>query len=137
MPFIAQTPTSEPDETPAPTPETTTTPEPTKEPISAEDYLLSAAPDDETDGMINLRFDNNTGEMIEPCIAVAAYKIVDGTEVLVGFDDENITVDENSYNEFILTAPATDYDFIKVFAWRDYDGLFPLTPSVQLSGQNK
>lgn len=132
----APTPTSKPDKTPAPTPEITTAPTPTGTPEPSikpdSDYLLSAAPDDETDGMINLRFDNNTGEMTEPCIAIAAYKVVDGAEVLVGFDDENITVDGNSYEEFTLLAPAGEYDYVKVFAWRDYDGLFPLTPAVQI-----
>ncbi len=121
-------PTSSPK--PSDMPVTTSTPEPTSEP--AEGCALAAAFDDEAEGLINIRFDNNTSEAAEPYIIIAAYKNVDGADVLVDFNDETVTVGKNSYSELTAPVPDGEYDFIKVLAWKDCDGLIPLTPAVLL-----
>ena len=113
-------------------PVSTPTSEPSEAPKPAEGYALAAAFDDEVEGLINIRFDNNTSEAAEPYIMIAAYKNIGGADVLVDFNDETVTIGKTSYSELTAPVPDGEYDYIKVFAWKDIDGLIPLTPAVSL-----
>lgn len=124
----------EPSATAAPTTEPSATETPTPEPGA--EYVLAAAADDETEGILNVRFENNTGAQIEPYIAAAAYKIIDGKELLVDFEDEMITADGGAENFNISLSGAAkngDFDIIRIFALKNYENPVPLTDCVEIN----
>ena len=111
-------------------------PEPSAAPSNKPDYVLKAAPDDEVNGMFNVRFENNTDAQIEPYIIAAAYKIIDGNELLVDFEDEMITADGGAeiFNISLSGAAKNgDFDIIRIFALKNYENPIPLTDCVEIN----
>ena len=86
--------------------------------------------------MFNVRFENNTDAQIEPYIIAAAYKIIDGNELLVDFEDEMITADGGAeiFNISLSGAAKNgDFDIIRIFALSGYENPRPLTDRVEIN----
>ena len=140
-PSAASTAEPRPSDTPEPSavstaePQPSDTPKPSEAPSDKPDYVLKAAPDDEVNGMFNVHFENNTNTQVEPYIIAAAYKIIDGIEFLVDFDDEMITADGGAEDFNISLSGAAkngDCDLIRIFALKDYEDLIPLAGCVEI-----
>lgn len=115
-----------------PTPAPSTSPVFTSTPEPIKDFSLSAAENDRYDDKIDIRFENKTDEAVNPYIVVAIYKIINGSEVLVGFSGENYSTEKNSSLEFTTDIPVGEYDKISVFAWHDLNNITPYSNSVNI-----
>ena len=85
-------PTSSP--TPSAQPDVTASPAPSSEPKP--EYKLLAAVNDADMNTIDVEFDNNTSIQVEPYIVIAAYKIVEGEEILSDIFDQSYNVEANN-----------------------------------------
>ncbi len=121
-------PTPEPVPTAAPAP--TTDPDATPAPL--EDYVLLAAENDLDENIVDISFANNTEADVTAHIIVALYKTVDGTDLVVNYDEQECTASKNSFVEFSSIIEETGYDKIKVFAWDDTQNIMPFTKCVEI-----
>lgn len=126
-------PTPEPSLKPQPS----GTPEPSETPTPSVNYSLTAAESDRYANKIDIRFDNNTSEQVEPYIMIAVYKTADGTDILTGYTGGNYIISGNASSEFTAALPECEYDKIKVFAWGDALNILPYTNAVEIIPSNK
>ena len=86
---------------------------------------------------IDVEFDNNTSIQVEPYIVIAAYKIVEGEEILSDIFDQSYNVEANNSIIFSKAFSDSEYDIIKVFAWQNPNSMIPFDASVNIYPQTE
>ena len=115
-PTILPTPDPTSSPTPSAQPDVTASPSPSSEPKP--EYKLLAAVNDGDMNTIDVEFDNNTSIQVEPYIVIAAYKIVEGEEILSDIFDQSYNVEANNSIIFSKAFSDSEYDIIKVLRGR-------------------
>ena len=134
-PTILPTPDPTSSPTPSAQPDVTASPSPSSEPKP--EYKLLAAVNDGDMNTIDVEFDNNTSIQVEPYIVIAAYKIVEGEEILSDIFDQSYNVEANNSIIFSKAFSDSEYDIIKVFAWQNPNSMIPFDASVNIYPQTE